>query len=149
MDLEWKLIPVQMLRLNPSNPRTISKKSFNKLIKSIQEFPEMLELRPVVADFSGEIQGGAQRYRAVCHLGWKEVPCILADMTDEQVRQFIVKDNTHQGAFDCDILAGNYELEELRDWGMSFPDMDFNIRETKPRKLRIVSCPHCKEDFEM
>ena len=108
---------------NPSNPRTIKEGKFKKLVNSIQDFPEMLELRPIVVSKDMEILGGNMRYRACKEAGLKEVYIIKADkLTDKQIEEFIVKDNVGFGEWDWDVLANDWDINELEEWGLDgFP----------------------------
>tara|TARA_R110000803_G_scaffold45268_2_gene95424 strand:- start:353 stop:1615 length:1263 start_codon:yes stop_codon:yes gene_type:complete len=108
---------------NPTNPRTIKEGKFKKLVNSIQDFPEMLELRPIVVSKDMEILGGNMRYRACKEAGLKEVYIIKADkLTDKQIEEFIVKDNVGFGEWDWDVLANDWDINELEEWGLDgFP----------------------------
>ena len=108
---------------NPTNPRTIKEAKFKKLVTSIEDFPEMLQLRPIVVNKDMAILGGNMRYRACKEAGLKEVYIIKADnLTDKQVEEFIVKDNVGFGEWDWDILANDWDIKELEDWGLDgFP----------------------------
>ena len=87
-------VPINKIRNNPINPRLVNKAKFEKLKKSIQEFPQMLELRPIVINEDGVILGGNMRYKALVELGYEEVPVIVAEhITKEQENEFIIKDN--------------------------------------------------------
>jgi len=104
---------------NPNNPRSIRKDKFEKLVKSIKEFPEMLQLRPIVVNSDMHILGGNMRFKACEELGLKEVYIIKAEnLTDKQVQQFVIKDNVGFGEWDWDILANAWDTKELKDWGM-------------------------------
>lgn len=109
------------IKLNQSNPRFIKDDKFKKLVQSIRDFPKMLELRPIVVDRDGIILGGNMRYRAIQELGleMKDEWVKVADkLTDEERRRFIVEDNVGFGDWDWDLLANEYEKEELEEWGM-------------------------------
>ena len=107
---------------NPSNPRIIKDDKFKKLVKSIQEFPQMLELRPIVVDSNMVVLGGNMRLKACIAAGLKEVPIIVADqLTDEQKGEFIIKDNVGFGEWDWDLLANEWDVEALTDWGLELP----------------------------
>ena len=113
---------------NPVNPRLIKEYKFKKLIKSIKEFPEMLKLRPIVVNKEMGILGGNMRYKACQEVGLKEVYIIKADnLTDKQIEQFIIKDNVGFGEWDWDILANNWDITELKDWGMDVPKFDVDV----------------------
>jgi DNA modification methylase len=107
---------------NPSNPRIIKDDKFKKLIKSIQEFPQMLELRPIVVDSNMVVLGGNMRLKASIAAGLKEVDILIADqLTDEQKAEFIIKDNVGFGEWDWDLLANEWDVEALEDWGLELP----------------------------
>ena len=101
-----KKIKVNKLKPNPDNPRSISKKKFNKLVNSIKEFPKMLELRPIIVDENFVVLGGNMRLKALLHLGIEEVPYIQEkDLTDKEKQEFIIKDNLSFGQWDWDLQA--------------------------------------------
>ena len=107
---------------NPTNPRIIKDDKFKKLVKSIQEFPQMLELRPIVVDGNMVVLGGNMRLKACIAAGLKEVPIIVADnLTDAQKGEFIIKDNVGFGEWDWDLLANQWDVEALEDWGLELP----------------------------
>jgi DNA modification methylase len=107
---------------NPTNPRIIKDDKFKKLVKSIQEFPQMLELRPIVVDGNMVVLGGNMRLKACIAAGLKEVPIIVADnLTDAQKSEFIIKDNVGFGEWDWDLLANQWDVEALEDWGLELP----------------------------
>ena len=107
---------------NPTNPRIIKDDKFKKLVNSIQEFPQMLELRPIVVDSNMVVLGGNMRLKACLAAGLKEVPIIVADqLTDEQKGEFIIKDNVGFGEWDWDLLANEWDVEALTDWGLELP----------------------------
>jgi ParB-like chromosome segregation protein Spo0J len=107
---------------NPSNPRIIKDDKFKKLVKSIQDFPQMLELRPIVVYGNMVVLGGNMRLKACIAAGLKEVPIIVADnLTDAQKGEFIIKDNVGFGEWDWDLLANEWEPDALIDWGLDLP----------------------------
>jgi hypothetical protein len=110
------------IKPNPDNPRTIKDESFEKLCRSITEFPKMMELRPIVTDDQGVILGGNMRFKALQHLNMKDIPDNwvkrAAELTDEERRRFIVTDNVGFGDWDVDDLAANWDREELDAWGV-------------------------------
>ena len=109
---------------NKSNPRIIKDDKFKKLVKSINDFPQMLELRPIVVDENNIILGGNMRFKACIEAGLKEVFIIKAnDLTEEQKHEFIVKDNVGFGEWDWDILANEWDTDKLEDWGLELPIM--------------------------
>lgn len=124
--IEW--LPIGSVTLNPNNPRVINAQGLQDLIASIREFPEMLELRPCVVTPEGMIIAGNMRYEACVQLGKTHVPVIRAsDMSAEQIRQFIIKDNVSYGEWNIETLLQDYEINELADWGLR--DVDFTIEE--------------------
>lgn len=115
-------IPIDNIFSNPVNPRVIKDIKFKKLVKSIKDFPEMLKLRPIIVNKEMGILGGNMRYKACKQLGLKEVYIIKADnLTDNQIEQFIIKDNVGFGEWDWDILANSWDMESLEDWGLDLP----------------------------
>jgi hypothetical protein len=114
---------ISEVKSNPNNPRIIKDDKFKKLVKSIQEFPQMLELRPIVVNAEMVVLGGNMRLKACKEAGLKEVPIIMADeLTEEQQKEFIVKDNVGFGEWDWDVLANEWDAVQLEEWGLDgFP----------------------------
>jgi hypothetical protein len=113
---KWK---VSEVKANPNNPRVIKDDKFKKLVKSIQDFPEMLELRPIVVNSDGIVLGGNMRLKACKEAGLKEVPVIKAeDLTEDQQKEFIIKDNIGFGEWDWIVLANEWNSNELNEWGL-------------------------------
>lgn len=121
------------IKLNEHNPRTINKRQLDKLVKSVQEFPEMTELRPIVVDENNTILGGNMRYRAMQKLGYKQAEVVkVSGLTDEQKREFIIKDNVAFGDWDWDALANEWDMGQLSEWGLDIPepeDVDQEVEE--------------------
>tara|TARA_R100001443_G_C3360974_1_gene179052 strand:- start:2789 stop:3349 length:561 start_codon:yes stop_codon:yes gene_type:complete len=112
-------LKINELKPNESNPRIIKEAKFKKLVKSIKDFPEMLELRPIIIDENNVILGGNMRYKACIEAGLKEVPVKIAKgLTEEQKEEFIVKDNVGFGEWDWDILGNQWDNAKLGEWGM-------------------------------
>lgn len=112
-------LPISKLNELEDNPRTITKADFENLKKSIKNFPEMRELREIIVDENYTVLGGNQRLRAMRELGIETVPVkIVSGLSDDKKREFIIKDNISNGEFDMDILANQWDAEELMDWGM-------------------------------
>jgi hypothetical protein len=110
------------IKSNPNNPRLIKDDKFKKLVKSIQGFPQMLELRPIVVNDDMVVLGGNMRLKACKEAGLKEVPIIKAsDLTEEQQKEFIIKDNVGFGEWDWDMLGNEWDAQELTDWGLDIP----------------------------
>ena len=113
------------IKLNEHNPRTINKRQLDRLVKSVQEFPEMTELRPIVVDESNTILGGNMRYRAMQKLGMNTAEVVrVTGLTDEQKREFIIKDNVAFGDWDWDALANEWDTEQLDEWGLDIPEAE-------------------------
>jgi len=126
--MDIKVVKLSEIKSNPNNPRIIKDDKFRKLVKSIQEFPKMLEIRPVVVNADMIVLGGNMRLKACKEAGLKEVPVIFADdLTDEEQKQFIIKDNVGFGEWDWDMIANEWDAEELEEWGLDIPD--FGITE--------------------
>jgi hypothetical protein len=120
-------VKINKVKSNPGNPRVIRDDKFSKLKKSLEEFPEMLELRPIVVDENNVILGGNMRYRACQDLKLKEVYIIKAnDLTEKQKKEFVIKDNVGFGEWDWDILGNEWQTNELEEWGMDVwnPDLE-------------------------
>ncbi len=114
-----KLVNIQQIIPNSDNPRLVNTAKFEKLKESIKNLPQMLELRPIVVDSNNIILGGNMRYKALVELGYKEVYIIQAgNLTDEQKKEFIVKDNLNYGDWDYDILANAWDSYDLEKWGL-------------------------------
>jgi hypothetical protein len=125
-----KKISIDKILINPNNPRLIKDDKFKKLCKSIQEFPEMLELRPIVVNKDMIVLGGNMRLKACQEIGLTEVPIIVAEnLTEEQQREFLIKDNVSGGEWDWDILANEWEVEQLNDWGVDVGGFDLKADE--------------------
>jgi len=130
-------VKISEVKSNPNNPRIIKDEKFQKLVKSIKEFPEMLNIRPIVVNADMVVLGGNMRLKACKEAGLKEVAIIKADeLTDEQQKQFIIKDNVGFGEWDWEALANQWNSEELNDWGLDIPvfnkdvDLDNFFEET-------------------
>ena len=117
------------IKLNPNNPRLIKDDKFKKLVQSIKDFPEMLDIRPIVVNKDMIILGGNMRFRACKEAGIKEIPVIVTDLSEEKQREFLIKDNTSGGEWDWDVLANEWDVNELNDWGIDLPGFDINASE--------------------
>lgn len=121
-------IKISKVKNNEKNPRFIKDSKFKKLVQSIKEFPEMLEKRPIVVDEDYIVLGGNMRLRACKEAGLKEVHVNVAKgWTEKQIRAFIVKDNVGFGEWDWDVLANEWDNEQLYDWGLDLPNFNENI----------------------
>ena len=148
--MEVKKVKLSALKLNDGNPRIIKDFKFHQLVKSLLTFPEMLKLREVVCDETMLILGGNMRCRALMHIAqmteqelkqqlksygkedltdywmaWHDSPMenvkIARGLTDEQKKEFIAKDNVSYGEWDWDMLANEWDMEDLKDWGVDIP----------------------------
>ncbi len=153
-----KRVKVSEIKPNPSNPRLIKDEKFKSLVKSIQDFPEMLDLRPIVVNADMIILGGNMRFKACKEAGLKEVPVTIAKgLTPEQEREFIIKDNVSGGDWDWEMLAQEWNADELEEWGLNVPKFDSNVNlddffseqpeETDEEKHKII-LEYTKEDFD-
>jgi len=113
---------ITLIKSNPNNPRVIRDAKFKQLVRSIQEFPEMLALRPIVVNEDMITLGGNMRLRACIEAGLTDVPVVIAKgLTKEQQQEFIIKDNVGFGEWDWDDLANNWDEANLKLWGLDFP----------------------------
>jgi ParB-like chromosome segregation protein Spo0J len=120
-------IPLSELKPNPNNPRVITSVMMDKLKKSIQEFPEMLNVRPIILDSNNVILGGNMRYKALQSLGYTEAPCIYANqLTPEEQQDLLIKNNLSYGDWDWEDILTNWQLESVRDWGLDVPGFFFD-----------------------
>lgn len=134
------MVDINKIKTNPENPRIIKDDKYKKLVRSIEEFPEMLELRPIVVNKDMVILGGNMRHKAAKEAGLKEVPVIIAENLDEaKEREFIIKDNVGFGEWDWDALANLWEPEELYEWGLDLP-LDFET---------VEEAESLEDDFEV
>ena len=122
-------VKISEVKTNPKNPRLIKDDKFRKLVKSIEEFPQMLELRPIVVDENNIVLGGNMRLKACKEAGLKEVFIVRAEnLTELQKDEFIVKDNVGFGEWDWDMLANEWDTEKLDEWGLDLP-VDLSVAE--------------------
>jgi len=139
------------IKPNPNNPRVLRDEKFAKLKQSIQEFPKMLSLRPIVIDENNVVLGGNMRLRALQDLGYTDIDdtCVkyAKDLTEEEKQRFIIADNVAFGEWDWDTLANDWEADQLSDWGLDIPqfNQDVNLddffeenNEQKEEKFKIT-----------
>jgi site-specific DNA-methyltransferase (adenine-specific) len=118
------------VKVNPNNPRLIKDDKFAKLVQSIKDLPQMLAIRPIVVNTDMVVLGGNMRLKACKEAGLKEVPIIIADnLTEEQQREFLIKDNVSGGEWDWQMLANDWDKDELEEWGLDLPVFDEEIIE--------------------
>ena len=133
-----KLTPIKDIKPNPNNPRVIKDEKFAKLVQSLKELPEMATVRPVVVNSDMIVLGGNMRLKAMKEAGWKEVPVEIVDWDEDKQRQFIIKDNVGFGEWDWEMLANEWDAEQLEDWGLDIPAFD------EPKELEAE-----EDDYEI
>jgi hypothetical protein len=154
---------INKLKSNESNPRYIKGDKFKKLVESIKQFPEMLDLRPIVVDEDMIILGGNMRYKACIEAGLKEVPIKIAKgLTDKQKQEFIIKDNVGFGEWDWSLLANDWDNKSLGDWGLDVwqpeeevdysilddIDLETDLEEKQERVKRAILIEFKKEHYD-
>jgi hypothetical protein len=126
--MKIETVKISAVKSNPNNPRIIKDDKFKKLVTSIKEFPQMLDIRPIVVNDEMIVLGGNMRLKASQEVGLKELPIILADdWTQEQRNEFLIKDNVGFGEWDWDLLANEWDSEQLEEWGIFIPNFDANV----------------------
>lgn len=136
--MDLKKVSISSIKKNPNNPRVIKDDKFKKLVQSVKDFPEMLEIRPIVVNKDQIILGGNMRYEACKAAGLKEVFIIEAkNLTREQEQEFIIKDNVSGGEWDWDLLANEWDSEQLNEWGLDVP----SIKDLKEEDLFNIEIP--------
>jgi hypothetical protein len=134
---------VSDIKTNPNNPRLIKDDKFKKLVKSIKDFPEMLRLRPIVVNSDMVVLGGNMRLKACKEAGLKEVPIIRADeLTEDQQREFIIKDNVGFGEWEWDMIRADWDVNELSEWGLDIPEF-----ETKEQEIDLSQFNKSAESY--
>jgi ParB-like chromosome segregation protein Spo0J len=129
---------IQEIKSNPNNPRLIKDHKFKQLVKSIQDFPQMLELRPIVIDENNMVLGGNMRLKACLEAGLTDVPVIHANnLSEDKKKEFIVKDNVGYGEWDWDDLANNWDALELTEWGLDIPNFNTEGFADKNKELSL------------
>jgi ParB-like chromosome segregation protein Spo0J len=147
-------IDVKLIKPNKSNPRLIKNDKYKKLVKSIKDFPEMLEVRQIVLNKENVILGGNMRYKAALELGIKELPVKIVDWSRQKQDQFVIKDNASYGDWDFDSLANQFDMLDMLEWGVDLPS--FDEKELKEKQVvddpfaddNEVVCPKCSYSFE-
>lgn len=132
-------LSISKIKPNTYNPRYIKDAKFKKLVSSIKEFPEMLELRPIVVDEEMTILGGNMRYRACVEAGLKELPVKIAKgLTEKQKREFIIKDNVGFGDWEWDMLANEWDNIKLGEWGLDIWQPEESISNEKDYSINSL-----------
>ena len=148
-----KQVPIDWVSINKDNPRFIRDEKFTKLVKSLREFPDMAQLRPLIVNAEMVVLGGNMRLKAMQMLNWETVPVIVADnLTREQQAEFIIKDNVGFGEWDWEMLANQWDAELLTDWGLDIPHFDRELPEDSPEDsesnaLLVEGTPEQLEDL--
>ena len=125
--MKTELVSIKLVKSNPNNPRIIKDDKFAKLVASIKEFPKMLEIRPIVVNDDMIVLGGNMRLKACIHAGLKEVSIIkVTDLTEQEQKQFIIKDNVSGGEWDWSLLS-EWDSEQLEEWGLQIYGFEDNM----------------------
>jgi len=123
--MKIETVKISAVKSNPNNPRIIKDDKFKKLVTSIKEFPQMLDIRPIVVNDEMIVLGGNMRLKACIEAGLKEVSIIKAsELTAEQQNEFIIKDNVGFGEWNWDDLANSWDTEQLTEWGLDIPNFE-------------------------
>ena len=127
-------VDIKTLVMNPNNPRTIRDDKFKKLVKSIKDFPEMLDVRPIVVDENMVVLGGNMRLKACLSAGLKEVSIIrFNELSEEKKKEFVVKDNVGYGEWDWEVLNNDWDKKLLLDFGFE----DYNLEPTDKEREKF------------
>lgn len=122
-----EIIEIEKVKENPENPRFINPEQFRKLVKSIKDFPEMLNLRPLVVDEDLVVLGGNMRLKAAKEAGLKTISIQRATgLTEDQQREFVIKDNSSFGEWDWKVLQEDWDIDALEDWGLKVIKHDWD-----------------------
>lgn len=120
--MKTKKVKISEIKANPENPRVIRDDKFKQLVNSIKKFPKMLEVRPIAVNADMVVLGGNMRLKACQDAGMKEVTIVVLDNFNEQEqKEFIIKDNVAFGEWDYELLANEWDIEKLDDWGLNVP----------------------------
>lgn len=149
-------IAINKIKPNPNNPRVIRDAKFDQLCDSLRVFPKMLEIRPIVVDENMMILGGNQRYAAAKAIGLETIEVKKAeDLTEDEKREFIIKDNLPYGEWNWDDLKTNWDVEKLEEWGLDVPNFESAEEEQQPEtdsswfvNIRCDDEKHCQKLYE-
>lgn len=145
------MIKVSSLKKNPENPRRIRDEKFEKLKASIQKFPQMMELRPMVVDETNTVLGGNMRLNAIKALGMTEIPDEwvkkASDLTEDQKKEFVIKDNSGFGEYDWDAIANEWSDLPLADWGLDVPGFEASIPSEPEAESEMMQAPEMLDDI--
>ena len=144
--------PLEKLVFSEENPRQIKKGKFAELRQSLKDLPEMTEVREIVVDENDKILGGHQRARALLANGVKTATVKrLVGWTDDAKRQFMIKDNSHAGEWDSDIIANQWDVEQINDWGVKVPEVQERLyygdeREKTYKEMNLAEFDETRAD---
>jgi len=152
-EIKVKIVKLSEIKLNPDNPRTITAKAMANLVKSLQEFPDMMDLREIVVDEDMMVLGGNMRLLALKKIGAKEATAkIVKGLTPEQKLEFIIKDNSQFGAWDMDALSSEWDSLPLIEWGIDLPEAwmesESDEDEAGAKAINEITCPECGHIFK-
>ena len=148
-----KQVPIDWVSINKDNPRFIRDEKFTKLVKSLREFPDMAQLRPLIVNAEMVVLGGNMRLKVMQMLNWETVPVIVAEnLTPEQQAEFIIKDNVGFGEWNWEMLANQWDADLITDWGLDIPGFDGELPEDNPEDsdsnaLLVEGTPEQLEDL--
>lgn len=136
-------VAIGKVKSNPQNPRVIKDEKFFKLVKSLKDFPEMAEVRPIIVNQDMVVLGGNMRLKAMKEAGWTKVPVVKVDWEESKQKEFVIKDNASFGEWDWEDLANNWDDCPLDDWGLDVPIFADNEKE-----LPFIETKEIDEDFK-
>lgn len=142
------------IHINPKNPRILKDDKFKKLVQSLKDFPEMTEVREIVVNRDHIILGGNMRYKAMLEAGWTEAPVKVVDWSQTKQDEFVIKDNSSFGDWDWDILANEWDAEQLDAWGVNTPEWNNDKEESTTendsgKERATATCPSCGLEFDI
>lgn len=133
-----KEINIKEIKPNPNNPRVLKDDKFKKLVQSLKDFPEMANVRPIVVNTEMIVLGGNMRLRAMQEAGWKKAPVQIVDWSIEKQNEFIIKDNVSFGEWDWDVLANEWETDDLIEWGLDLWNKGTDLNEMTEKDLDLT-----------
>lgn len=146
MNIEW--VKTTDIHANENNPRILKDDKFKKLVQSIKDFPEMLEIRPIVVNNEMMVLGGNMRLKAIQEIGLKEIPIIKAEnLTEEQEREFLIKDNVGFGEWNWDDLANDFDQQDLEDWGLELPKVIDEVDEEPTIDTQKITLEYTPDEY--
>ncbi len=145
-----QLVKLGTVKSNPNNPRLIKDDKFQKLVQSLKDFPEMAKVRPIIVNQDFVVLGGNMRLKAMKEARWKEVPVQVVDWSEQQQKEFIIKDNVGFGEWEWDMLANEWDADDLEKWGLDVPGFEseptgddlIGDEKNKPATLKITFESH-------